>query len=73
MSQTWKKVCSKGIDDGELEKVIDQTWALYDVDNSGGLDKEETRKFVQGTLVNIYGYVDEFSSETFDQIFESID
>ena len=29
-----------------IQGVIDQIWTTYDVDNSGALDKEETKKFV---------------------------
>merc|ERR1712195_420562 len=33
-----------------IQGVIDQIWETYDVDKSGALDKEETKKFVQDTL-----------------------
>merc|ERR1712160_49823 len=33
-----------------IQGVIDQIWDTYDVDKSGALDKEETKKFVQDTL-----------------------
>ena len=36
-----------------IEGVIDQIWETYDVDKSGALDKEETKKFVQDTLGNL--------------------
>ena len=29
-----------------LAKCVDEIWEIYDEDNSGQLDKEETRKFV---------------------------
>ena len=32
---------------GGLKSVIDQIWTTYDVDNSGELDRDETRKFVE--------------------------
>ena len=52
--------------------VIDQIWATYDVDNSGALDKEETKKFVQDTLGNL-GSGDEFSEEAFAEVFATFD
>ena len=45
-----------------IQGVIDQIWETYDVDKSGALDKEETKKFVQDTLGNL-GSGDEFSDE----------
>ena len=51
-----------------IQGVIDQIWDTYDVDKSGALDKEETKKFVQDTLGNL-GSGDEFSQEAFDEVF----
>jgi Ca2+-binding EF-hand superfamily protein len=48
--------------------VIDQIWDTYDVDRSGYLDKDETKKFVKDTLGNLSGG-DEFSDEAFDEVF----
>merc|ERR1712006_5201 len=36
--------------DAVIRKCVDDIWAEYDKDNSGALDKEETKKFVQNTL-----------------------
>ena len=55
-----------------IQGVIDQIWETYDVDKSGELDKEETKKFVQDTLGNL-GSGDEFSSEAFDEVFSTFD
>ena len=55
-----------------IQGVIDQIWSTYDVDNSGELDKEETKKFVQDTLGNL-GSGDEFSTEAFDEVFATFD
>ena len=55
-----------------IQGVIDQIWATYDVDNSGALDKEETKKFVKDTLGNLSGG-DEFSDEAFDEVFATFD
>ena len=32
--------------DAVIRKCVDDIWAEYDKDNSGSLDKEETKKFV---------------------------
>ena len=55
-----------------IQGVIDQIWDTYDVDKSGALDKEETKKFVQDTLGNL-GSGDEFSQEAFDEVFSTFD
>ena len=55
-----------------IQGVIDQIWETYDVDKSGALDKEETKKFVQDTLGNL-GSGDEFSQEAFDEVFATFD
>ena len=55
-----------------IKAVIDQIWETYDVDKSGHLDKEETKKFVQDTLGNL-GSGDEFSSESFNEVFSTFD
>ena len=59
-------------EDQAIQGVIDQIWATYDVDNSGALDKEETKKFVKDTLGNLSGG-DEFSDEAFDEVFATFD
>ena len=55
-----------------IQGVIDQIWDTYDVDKSGALDKDETKKFVQDTLGNL-GSGDEFSNEAFDEVFSTFD
>jgi len=32
--------------DKKIKEIIEQIWEIYDVDKSGELDKDETRKFV---------------------------
>ncbi len=55
-----------------IQGVIDQIWDTYDVDKSGALDKQETKKFVQDTLGNL-GSGDEFSDEAFDEVFATFE
>lgn len=55
-----------------IQDVIDNIWETYDVDKSGALDKEETKKFVQETLGQM-GSGDEFSDEAFDVVFATFD
>ena len=33
-----------------INKCVEDIWKEYDKDNSGALDKEETKKFVKNTL-----------------------
>ena len=55
-----------------IQGVIDQIWSTYDVDNSGALDRDETKKFVQDTLGNL-GSGDDFSDEAFGEVFATFD
>ena len=36
-----------------IKELVDQMWDIYDVDNSGSLDKEETKRFVRDILGNL--------------------
>ena len=55
----------------KLEKYIDDLWIKYDVDNSGELDKDETRLFVQETLAGEEGQ--EFDEAEFEEVFADFD
>ena len=59
-------------EDQAIQGVINQIWETYDIDKSGALDKEETKRFVQDTLGNL-GSGDEFSQEAFDERFLTFD
>lgn len=65
-------------DDGALtetqaiDRVVNELWGQYDTDNNGSLDKDETKKFVLGTLVNLEAG-EEFDEEGFDELFEIFD
>ena len=58
--------------DAVIRKCVDDIWAEYDKDNSGSLDKDETKKFVQNTLseMNDSG---EFSEADFEACFKEFD
>ena len=58
--------------DAVIRKCVDDIWAEYDKDNSGSLDKEETKLFVKNTLseMNDSG---EFSEEDFEACFSEFD
>ena len=55
-----------------IKKCVEDIWKEYDKDNSGALDKDETKKFVKNTLseMNDSG---EFSEEDFDSCFKEFD
>merc|ERR1712150_130860 len=53
-----------------IQGVVNQTWETYDVDKSGYLDKEETKKLVQETLGKAGS---EFSESEFNQLFSNWD
>ena len=55
-----------------IEKCIDDIWKTYDKDNSGFLDKEETKEFVKNTLTEM-GENGEFSESDFEACFKEFD
>ena len=52
--------------------MIDKIWSKYDVDNSGTLDKQETKQFVNDTLKSLGDKIG-FSDSHFDLIFTTFD
>ena len=58
--------------DEVIANCVDDIWAIYDVDNSGYLDKDETRNFVKKTLHDMSDS-GEFSEEDFDACFKEFD
>ena len=60
--------------DEVINNCVDDIWAQYDVDNSGFLDKEETRQFVRNTIKEMgEAGESEFSNEDFEQCFKEFD
>jgi Ca2+-binding EF-hand superfamily protein len=55
-----------------LKCAIDNIWDTYDVDRSGALDKEETKRFVKDTMGSLGGG-DVFNDQSFDQVFALFD
>ena len=58
--------------DQVIQKCVDEIWTKYDQDNSGALDKEETKKFVQDTLSDMADGAG-FNDDDFDQCFREFD
>ena len=58
--------------DQVIGNCVDDIFAIYDVDNSGSLDKEETKKFIIKTLAEVTS-ADDFSEEDFDLCFWEFD
>ena len=58
--------------DAVIAKCVDDIWVQYDVDNSGALDREETKQFVKKTL-NDMDDSGEFSEEDFEACFREFD
>ena len=60
--------------DTVIKKCVDDIWAEYDKDNSGALDKDETKAFVKKTLCDMEGGDGgEFSEEDFEACFKEFD
>merc|ERR1712238_585440 len=61
--------------DTVIAKVVEDIWGTYDKDNSGALDKEETKQFVKDTLKEMADGDDndEFNEEDFNKCFEESD
>ena len=60
-----------GPETAALEGVIKQIWIIYDEDESGKLDREETKNFIADTLGQ-HG-LEDFSDEAFDEVFNEFD
>ena len=58
--------------DSVIAKCVDEIWEKYDNDNSGALDKDETKRFVQDTLTDMADGAG-FSDTDFDQCFSEFD
>ena len=58
--------------DAVISKCVDEIWEKYDKDNSGLLDKEETRRFVMDTLSDMADGAS-FADSDFDQCFAEFD
>ena len=59
--------------DTVIAKCVQEIWLEYDNDNSGSLDKEETRRFVNETLYkNVEGNKG-MSEEEFEKCFNEFD
>ena len=60
--------------DAAIAKVVEDIWDEYDKNNSGTLDKEETKLFVKKTLTDMSnGAGDDFSDEDFEACFKEFD
>lgn len=55
-----------------IDATVELVWQAYDTDNSGDLDKIETKKLVQDGLCAL-GTVNEYSEEAFEQMFNQFD
>ena len=58
--------------DAVIQKCVEDIWRDYDKDQSGELDKEETKTFVLNTLQEM-GDQGEFSEADFDACFNEFD
>jgi len=55
-----------------INYVIEDLWAKFDNDNSGFLDKQETRLFVQEALEGVVDN-EEFNEDAFEEVFSKVD
>jgi hypothetical protein len=58
--------------DQEIQNVIEQIWSIYDIDNSGALDKKETKKLMMDTLGRL-PHDQLYSEDVFSKTFTSLD
>ena len=56
-----------------IAKCVQEIWTEYDKDNSGALDKAETRKFMEKTLSEMNNDGGAISDDDFDQVFKEFD
>ena len=52
-----------------IAQCVDEIWDVFDDDNSGFLDKDETKRFVNSTLKDMNDDGHEISDEDFEQTF----
>ena len=55
-----------------IEMYINEIWDKYDNDNSGMLDKDETKRFIEGMLDEVDDPSD-FTAEEFENCFLEFD
>ena len=55
-----------------INVIVDEIWNLYDIDNSGTLDRDETRKFVQEYIPDMKNEW-EFDELAFGRLFTDVD
>ena len=54
-----------------INTIVDKIWAEWDKDNSGELDKDETREFLQHVFKDMPGHA--YDDSKFDETFSAID
>ena len=59
--------------DAVIAKCVDDIWAEYDKDNSGALDREETRRFVEATLKEMHQGEEAVGEDDFESTFAEFD
>ena len=55
-----------------IDKYVQQIWKEFDDDESGALDRDETKEFVKKMLLEV-GESTDFSDEEFNKCFEEFD
>ena len=55
-----------------VAQCVDEIWEVFDTDNSGSLDKDETKRFVKSTLMDMQED-NPLSDEDFEQCFREFD
>ena len=60
-------------EDNAIRVVVDTIWDTYDTDNSGSLDKEETKKFVIASMAEVGDDSAEFTEDRFAEVYAQFD
>ena len=55
-----------------IQNIVDKIWLEFDTDNSGFLEKDETRKFLQVVLKDM-DVDDSYEDSRFEQTYAAID
>ena len=56
-----------------VAQVVEKLWQEYDKDNSGMLDKDESRAFILSTLADMGVGNNEFTDEEYEECFLQFD
>ena len=68
----YRAITEASREDKIVEQIVDKIWLDFDKDNSGYLDRDETRVFLETALRDVPGG-EEYDDSKFDETYDAID